>query len=122
MRKSAALIGLFMLVGMMAGPAAVSAAVKGPCEQELELYCQDSTPGRGHMADCLKRNERMLSPECKEFMTKFSQALKDLQAACMEDAHQYCRDTKTSYRRVVACLKEHVNEISTGCREHLKKP
>jgi len=96
-------------------------ALKGPCEQELETYCSNVTPGEGRISDCLKRYKESLSPECTEFIAKSSEALKGLKEVCSDDVQDFCRDVKTSYRRIVNCLQERYNDLSTDCRLKLKK-
>ncbi|MCG3204598.1 MAG: hypothetical protein KCHDKBKB_01313 [Elusimicrobia bacterium] len=95
-------------------------ALKGPCEIELETYCSNLQPGEGRVFDCLDRHDKFLSQECKEYLKTWSKELKKLQKDCGDDAFQYCRDVRVSYRRILHCLKEHRNEISHACRTLLQ--
>jgi hypothetical protein len=108
-----------MLAGFLPADAA---DVKGPCEEELQTYCSEVRAGEGRISQCLDRYAERLSAECREYREKSAKALKQFQDACAGDAQDYCRDVKTSFRRIVHCLKERINEVSPGCREVLKKP
>jgi hypothetical protein len=33
--------------------------------REMERLCKDIQPGEGRIAQCMKKNEAQLSPECK---------------------------------------------------------
>jgi Golgi apparatus protein 1 len=113
---------ILILILFVSGFSQVSfSAVKGACEEELEKYCSNIQPGEGRIADCLKRYDNMLSQECKDFLTKHSDALKKLKDVCSADAYEYCRDVKTSYRRIVHCLEEHILDLQPDCRAKFKK-
>lgn len=109
-----------ILMALFINAPVFSTEIQGACEEELQTYCSNVRPGEGRVADCLKRYQDRLSEECMEFLNKSSDALKNLKEACSDDAHEYCRDVKTSYRRIVHCLREHYNEVSTDCRLLLK--
>lgn len=111
-----------ILIATLLGLSTLSfAALPGPCEDELEKFCSNAQPGRGEVGACLEKYKDQWSPECREFVAKASHALKSFQAACSEDVYEYCRDVKTSFRRMTQCLKENVNNISPPCRALIKK-
>lgn len=110
-----------LLLAAMFTITARCAPLQGPCEEELQRYCSDVKPGQWRMTDCLKRHADSLSTECTDYLKQWGKELNDLQVACAEDIHDYCRDVTTSYRRVIACLKQHVNEVSAGCHTLLAK-
>jgi len=38
---------------------------------------------------------------------------------CAEDAAKYCKDIQPGEGRMARCMKEHENELSAACREHI---
>ncbi len=38
---------------------------------------------------------------------------------CAEDAAKYCKDVQPGGGRMAQCLKEHENELSAACKEHI---
>ena len=38
---------------------------------------------------------------------------------CAEDAAKYCKDVQPGQGRMAQCLKEHENELSAACKEHI---
>lgn len=97
-----------------------TSTLKGPCEYDLQTYCADVHPGEGRVGACLKKYKDNLTDECTEFLKKSGKLLDVLEGACSEDVNQYCRDIRTSYRRILACLEEHLNDVSTKCRNIIK--
>lgn len=43
-------------------------------------------------------------------------------SACKEDKTKFCKDAKSSGKKVRDCLKEHIGEVSAACKESLAKP
>lgn len=39
--------------------------------------------------------------------------------SCTEDAAKFCKDVQPGKGRMAQCLKEHENELSTSCKEHV---
>jgi hypothetical protein len=112
-------ISTFMLLLILAASAG-HAALEGPCEKDLETFCSGVKMGNRQMSGCLHTYRDQLSKECNDYLTTYAVALNQFQDACSEDAFVFCRDVKTSYRRMVHCLKEHLNDVSSDCRTLLK--
>ncbi|MBN1545611.1 MAG: hypothetical protein JW902_03025 [Syntrophaceae bacterium] len=58
-----ALIFAGMVCAAEHGP--VETVVKG-CDQEINSYCKDVTPGEGRLIDCLDKNMAKVSARCKQ--------------------------------------------------------
>src|SRR5262249_3050997 len=41
---------------------------------------------------------------------------------CKDDKVKFCADAKKAGTKVNDCLRQHENEISAACKEHLSKP
>jgi hypothetical protein len=41
------------------------------------------------------------------------------QGPCADDAAKFCKDVQPGQGRIIKCMKEHENELSTGCKQHL---
>lgn len=39
--------------------------------------------------------------------------------ACAEDVAKFCKDVQPGQGRILKCMKEHENELSAGCKEHV---
>jgi len=40
---------------------------------------------------------------------------------CADDVAKFCKDVKPGEGRIVACLKEHQNDLSASCKEKMEK-
>ena len=40
---------------------------------------------------------------------------------CADDIAKFCKDVKPGEGRIVACLKEHQNDLSASCKEKMEK-
>jgi len=89
----------------------------GTCEQDIDTYCNDISPGRGRIADCLYRFRNHVSDGCKDVLKKYGPELKAATEACQGDAYEFCRDVRAGRGRVKACLMENAQNLTPQCRE-----
>ncbi len=62
------LVGIVALALCFSGPA--GAQTKNPCAEDATKLCKDVKPGAGRIVNCLKENEKQLSPECREKLSQ----------------------------------------------------
>jgi len=94
---------------------------RGPCADDVAKFCKDAQPGTGGIAKCLKEHEDELSPACKERVQKIQERSHENHKACAEDIAKLCKDVKPGEGAMAKCLKEHENELSPACKDHIQK-
>jgi hypothetical protein len=48
-------------------------------------------------------------------------AMQEVRAACQADAQKLCASVQPGGGRIVACLKEHKDQVSDGCKQAITK-
>jgi hypothetical protein len=91
----------------------------GACRADVQKLCKDVQPGGGRIAACMKQHESELSPGCRERMTETREEGKELADACKADAETLCKGMQRGQGRIMRCLAEHKDKLSSGCREKI---
>jgi hypothetical protein len=103
-----------------------NAQAKNPCAEDVAKFCKDVQPGGGRLANCLKAHESELSPTCKDSHDQVKARAKEAHEACADDVQKLCKDVKPGEGRIVRCLKDNSDRLSSECRDKLvtakKKP
>jgi hypothetical protein len=86
------------------------------CRADVERLCAGIPPGKGRIPACLKANAAQLSPACKAELDSVAQKVRDVQAACRDDAANYCAGVKTGEGNMLRCLRENRSMLSPGCQ------
>jgi hypothetical protein len=122
------LLGTHVFAGDAQPAAGESAAPKGAesggaCKADAEKVCSGMKPGDGKLGPCLKEHQDELSPECKAKIGKMMKGMmkKKGQEACGEDSKSFCADMKPGDGKWGACMKEHKDDLSEGCKAFLGK-
>lgn len=123
------LAGLLFL-GLMVGTY-VSAADKNPCSEDMAKFCKDVKPDFRSIMECLEEHENELSEACKAHETKMGGRRMEIREeirervrfrkACNDDIVKFCKDATPATGGILKCLTDHEKEISTSCRESVKK-
>src|ERR1700722_19534527 len=58
----------------------------------------------------------LLQPQSSFAQTASAQISADVQAACASDAQNLCSGVPAGGGRIIACLKQHKDEVSDGCK------
>ena len=92
------------------------------CKVEIELFCNDISPGNGRMIACLYAYEDELSTTCDYHLLRAAGELRDLMdelnqvtVACKPDIESKCAGIQQGKGRVARCLKQHEKQISNAC-------
>ena len=121
----ALLIAAALLLGSVCARAAdpVVPRVWTACKVEIELFCNQISPGNGRIIACLYANEDQLSTPCDYHLLRAAGELQDLMGAlnqvavgCKADIESKCSDQKGNKGGVVQCLKLQQKQLSTECR------
>lgn len=112
-----------MLLLLFLAPAAAPAyATTGtPCARDAARLCADTEPGERRMAQCLKRHESALSPECRRYRETRREQIADASRTCRTDTATHCAGVLPGAGRVANCLAQHRNELSAPCRYELER-
>lgn len=110
---------LFLLTLALSAPAFSAGAGTGPCAKDRETLCAGIEQGEGRIAKCMKENAEKVSPECKAHMEKAKENIKDLAAACHDDAEELCPGLKR--RALVQCLRKNKEKVSQTCKDEFKE-
>ncbi len=96
-----------------------SAQQSNPCAADIERFCAHLRPGKGIIADCLKKNEDQLSPECRaQHLADIAEALRSTQEACEDDGVKFCGSyIQQPGVRLLECLKMNAAGLSPGCKK-----
>jgi hypothetical protein len=88
----------------------------GPCAEDIAKFCKDVQPGGGRIVACMKRNEASLSPACRQHIAQVKERAQEARAACHDDVLRFCGDVEPGQGRIVACLKQHEQDLTSDCR------
>lgn len=114
----AVLSGVFSLI-LSSG---ASAQESKPCAEDAKKLCQGVEPGEGRIVRCMKEHESELSPACKDNIANFKERAKEFAEACKEDVQRNCKNVKRGGGRIVQCLKQHEDALSSECKEKMSRP
>lgn len=98
--------------------------VTNACEEEIQNYCSQVTPGEGRLLACFYAFEDKLSGQCQYALYQAAAALEDfadavtlLATECHDDLVTFCADVELGEGRVGTCLLDHKDEVSAGCSQ-----
>lgn len=127
MRRSVlavAVAAAWILGSPLAGARDLVQEVARGCEEEIQTYCSQVTPGEGRGLACLYAHKDKLSGRCEYALYDAAVQLERAIAAltfvaseCDEDLRERCAGVEVGEGRIVECLKS--NEISGRCEAAL---
>ena len=116
-------------VAFVAGPIATAEEtlvdhLVAACETDIENFCSQVTPGDGRLLHCMAAHEDKISGQCEYALYQAATLLEQLSAAivyvanqCRTEIETVCSDVVLGEGRLPACLAEHDEEVSDGCRK-----
>ena len=119
MTKLSVLLGSVILL-LLSVNTNVSANGILPCADEIEKFCKDVLPGGGRIAECLEQHQDELSESCKIKCESIKNRIKQCEQACANDIENFCKDIQPGNGRILNCLRENKDEISTVCKESIQ--
>lgn len=109
---------IFLTLGI-SGAQAEDTQMRGACRADVKRFCKDVQPGGGRIAMCLKQHQAELSPGCRERMAEAKKERKQLADACQADAESLCKGEQHGQGRVMRCLAENKDKLSSACRAEM---
>ena len=116
-------------VAFVAGPIATAEEtlvdhLVAACETDIENFCNQVTPGEGRLLHCMAAHEDKISGQCEYALYQAATLLEQLSAAivyvaneCKTEIETVCSDVVLGEGRLPACLAEHDEEVSDGCKK-----
>lgn len=92
-----------------------------PCAEEIAKYCKEVKPGGGRILNCLDEHQKDLSVSCKQKLEESRKRLMEAQQACAGDMEKFCKNVQPGGGRILKCLREHTQELSSACRQMVEK-
>ncbi|MFN0039070.1 MAG: cysteine rich repeat-containing protein [Burkholderiales bacterium] len=111
---------IFLILGI-SGAQAEDKETRGACRADVKKLCKDVQPGGGRIATCLKQHEAELSPGCKERIAEAKKERKELADACKADVENLCKGVPHGQGRVLRCLAENKDKLSSACRAEISE-
>ena len=91
------------------------------CSADVQKFCPKVKPGEGRIGRCLVQHRQELSPDCQQYLTQAVKTeVEKFRAACDNDIAQHCSGVKAGQRRILKCLNEHRDSLSSACQQMLK--
>ncbi len=94
------------------------------CETDIENFCNQVTPGEGRLLHCMAAHEDKISGQCEYALYQAATLLEQLSAAmvyvaneCRTEIETVCSDVVLGEGRLPACLAEHDEDVSDGCKK-----
>lgn len=89
------------------------------CSTDYARLCPGVRPGGGRIIACLNAQAEKLSQPCFQALAQRGLAFAAALRLCRSDYERLCRDVPTGMGRVLACLLERFDQVSSNCREAL---
>ena len=93
----------------------------GACRADVQKLCKEVQPGGGRIAACLKQHESEISPGCRERMAEARGEGKEIAEACKADSEALCKGVQPGQGRIMRCLAEHNDKLSSPCRTKISE-
>ena len=90
---------------------------KLPCAEEIAKHCKEVKPGGGRILSCLDEHQKELSDSCRKKLEESKKKLMEAQQACTGDMGKFCKDVQPGEGRILRCLREHTQELTSACRK-----
>lgn len=95
------------------------------CRGDVEKFCPNIEPGEGRVHDCLRKNRKNLSDQCrKEELLLEQQEAENVELrpgllrSCADERQMFCGEVQPGQARVFRCLAEKMGDLDFGdqCR------
>jgi hypothetical protein len=116
------LVASFGLGLSLTTPAFAEDAAGKACGADYQKFCAGVQAGEGRIGRCLMQHHQELSSACQTYLTQATQTLiQQFVAACQQDVVQHCNKVQPGQGRVLNCLREHRDALSSACQQLIEK-
>ena len=122
------IFGFFLAIAIIAqasvtfAQSSVVETVIKSCQNEIESYCSQVTPGEGRLLACFYAHENKLTVQCINALYNGMAALElaveaisFVASQCRQDIKSLCGATVPGEGRIAACLLDKKAELSSHC-------
>ena len=111
------------LAGAFVAGSAAAQTMTAACKADIEKVCPGLMPGDGKYGQCLVDHKSDLSAPCKKFSDAAAARKADLKnlPSCLADAEKLCPTVKPSLTGLTKCLRLHETDLSSECRQEIRK-
>lgn len=101
--------------------------LKEGCQQDLQSYCSDVTPGRMRRLACIYVHQDKLSENCLQAIYNYVPnierllAMTQIGAVCQADIQSHCANVAPGDGGIVDCLRGAESRVSPACRQALQQ-
>ena len=92
----------------------------GRCLAEVKKLCPNLTMKDG-LGKCLRAHKDEFSKECQEKVEEKKAELKASFKDCKDDVKKVCAGVERGEGRIIKCLKENAEKLSSACKAHVEK-
>lgn len=96
------------------------------CENDLDTYCDQVTPGEGRLLHCIAAHQDKISGRCDYALYQAATVLQGLSEAiyyvaneCSDDIEKHCAGVKAGEGRILACLEKDTSILTEECQQAL---
>jgi hypothetical protein len=126
-KKMRTLFSALIMVASLVGSPAIAQeslldVVMDACEDDLNKYCTQVTPGDGRLLHCVAAHQDKISGQCEYALYEAALILQQLTEAiyyvateCDGDIEEHCSDVAIGEGRILACLEQDDVELSESC-------
>ncbi len=93
------------------------------CENDIENYCSQVTPGNGRLLHCMAAHEDKISGQCEYAFYQAASLLEQLSVAiayfaqeCKTEIETLCSDVEIGEGRLLTCLDENEEDVGESCK------
>ncbi|WP_436636868.1 cysteine rich repeat-containing protein [Microbaculum sp. FT89] len=98
------------------------------CEEPIETFCSEVTPGDGRIISCLYAHENHLGETCANTISDVGDILdhvfatiRNAMATCAPDIEKQCHGVGFGGGRIMTCLQENSSSIAPECRAEVDR-
>ncbi len=116
-------------------PLKAAAKLKVPCKAELDKYCSNIAPSDEKVVLCLLAHSDKITRSCSFSIVSVADQLSEsianiagqilvspIARICLYDIENHCSKVKVGGGRVLKCLAENKDRISSTCRSRVMRP
>ena len=85
------------------------------CRDEAKKICPNMKPGDG-LFKCIHDNKSKFSAGCQAKLDEKKEKMQAVHDACKADREKFCPGMKVGDGKLGMCMKEHMAEVSAGCK------